>query len=295
MKINATFFEGDAIIKVKAMLFGLRHNCLTILIIFSAFSVHSQEINFDWIKSFGDIGNDVGNSLTIDNEGNLIQSGYFNNNPVFVLNGDTISISSNGEDDIFLKKFTNEGELIWANNYGGSGKDRPSQILIDNNDDIYMIGSFSEQIIFDSINTNFQFTSKGITDIFFGKWDAHGGLLWIKQMGGTLEDVGTALTSDNQGDIYITGYFQGNCDFNLGIGNATLDSNGANDTFFAKFDSNGIFLWVKQLNGPLNNEGRSILINDNQEIVLCGSFEDLIDVDPSVNQKFDNRELILWK
>ena len=259
---------------------------VTILVISFSFLSHSQEVNTDWIKSFGDIGDDLGRSLAIDYEGNLIHCGHFSADPTIILEGDSISINSNGAEDIFLKKWTNEGDLIWAKNYGGIGNDRAVQIATQNNGDIYMVGYFSEQIIFDSTNIDFQFVSEGLTDAFFGKWNANGDLLWVKHIGGNFNDEGSSLAIDNEGNVYFTGFFQGSCDFNPGSGNAILSSNGTNDSFVVKFDSEGVFLWVKQLSGPSENKGNAIIVNQNQEIVLVGIFVDSIDVDPGINENY---------
>ena len=80
---------------------------------------------------------------------------------------------------------------------------------------MFMLQDFlKELLIFDpSINTA-ELTSKGDYDVFVLKLDVNGDYLWAKSFGGsTYNDVGQSITIDNQGSIYITGWFSGIVDF----------------------------------------------------------------------------------
>jgi hypothetical protein len=73
-----------------------------------------------------------------------------------------------------------------------------------------------------------------------------------KGIGGIYDDQANSIAVDNNGNIFITGSFQGTVDFNPGAGTFNLTSlnNSQNQPtksgFLCKFDSNGNFVWAKK-------------------------------------------------
>ena len=70
--------------------------------------------------------------------------------------------------------------------------------------------------------------------------------LWAKQHGGTSQDYGFSITTDNQGNVYTSGSFWGTVDFDPGPGFFNLTSAGTYDVFVSKLDASGNFLWAKR-------------------------------------------------
>ena len=70
-----------------------------------------------------------------------------------------------------------------------------------------------------------------ILDAFVAKYDAFGNQLWTRQLGATAGSEGYGLTTDREGNIYVTGYVEGNLggETNAGLG----------DCFLAKYDPAG--------------------------------------------------------
>ena len=71
---------------------------------------------------------------------------------------------------------------------------------------------------------------------------------------GWAKDVAT----DAAGNVYVTGSFKGNCDFDPSAGVTQLTSVAERDVFVAKYSQAGELTWVRQLNGPLNEYGRKL-------------------------------------
>lgn len=69
---------------------------------------------------------------------------------------------------------------------------------------------------------------------------------WLKKIGGTGLDLGTAITVDGQGMVYSAGMFVSVVDFDPGSSISTLTASGSGDLFFCKHNSTGQLQWVKQ-------------------------------------------------
>ena len=99
--------------------------------------------------------------------------------------------------------------------YGGSSAySNPSNIRIDNNNDILLTGQYSGKVDFDpSADTAF-----GINTInrhaFLQKLDSDGNFIYLKSYGDSFGSVlPMAISLDFYNNIYTTGYFKDSADF----------------------------------------------------------------------------------
>ena len=106
---------------------------------------------------------------------------------------------------------------------------------------------------------------------------------WARSMGGTGFDAGKGIAVDTVGNIYATGSFQGSVDFDPGAGDYTLTSLGTHDIFISKLDSNGNFVWAKNLGvaGASQSSG-GIALDSNGNVYTTGYFSGTVDFDPGV-------------
>ncbi|MCB9284289.1 MAG: SBBP repeat-containing protein [Lewinellaceae bacterium] len=103
---------------------------------------------------------------------------------------------------------------------------------------------------------------------------------WARRMGGPGSDLGKAVAFDAAGNIFSTGYFCGSVDFDPGPGVYFLTSKGARDLFVQKLDPNGNLLWVRSFGGVLADEGASIAVDPEDNVVITGSFQDSVNFNP---------------
>ncbi|MFL5763867.1 MAG: SBBP repeat-containing protein [Bacteroidia bacterium] len=104
--------------------------------------------------------------------------------------------------------------------------------------------------------------------------------LWANRMGGAESDAGWAITSDNSGNIYSTGFFNGTVDFDPGPGILNLTSNGQEDIFICKNDPAGNFLWAKSIGGINGDRGFAIATDPSGNVYVTGAFVGTADFDP---------------
>ncbi len=103
---------------------------------------------------------------------------------------------------------------------------------------------------------------------------------WSRSWGGTGVDENTEITVDNSGNVYIAGMFSSTVDFDPGPGLDRHTSNGYNDIFFSKFDSNGGFLWANTLAGDYLDHLDGVTVDTDGNIYILGRYGSDIDFDP---------------
>lgn len=122
---------------------------------------------------------------------------------------------------------------------------------------------------------------------FYAAGFAQGGVVyeWAKNIGSSTgnENVRSIKTSAS-GFVFITGGFQGTCDFDPGAGVTSLTSTGSNDIFFAKYTTTGNLVWAKKVGSTGDDFGLAIELGTNDTIILAGYFSgapNLVDFDPN--------------
>jgi len=140
-------------------------------------------------------------------------------------------------------------DWVWAYSPAGAGNDEGRGIATDANGNVYSIGLFQSSTL--TCGT-YNLTCAGSSDIFLVKQDPSGTVLWAKSFGGALLDEGYAVATDASNNVFITGTFGSP---SMTIGTTTLNSNGNNDIFVAKFDAAGTFQWAKSAGGIENDAG----------------------------------------
>ncbi len=194
--------------------------------------------NFIWAKTFGGNGNDIGKSIDIDNNGNIILTGSFAGTVDFNPGNFVDNHISNGSLDIFVEKLDATGDFVWARTFGGSSEDVGNSVTHDYNDNIFLTGYFFDTVDFDPDIAGFeQHTSNGNRDIFIEKFASNSAFQWAETFGGNNindSDTGVSIAINNSG-IYTAGTFQGTIDLAPGSNSQSTNiSNGAEDWFISK-------------------------------------------------------------
>ena len=98
--------------------------------------------------------------------------------------------------------------------------------------------------------------------------------LWSKRLGSTGEDTGHAVAVDSNGNVVVTGFFQGTVDF----GGGGLTSAGDLDSFVAKFSgADGSHLWSKRFGSTDFDRGDEVAVDGSGNVVVTGLFEGTVD------------------
>ncbi len=237
--------------------------------------------DFVWAKSIGGPSYDEGNSITIDNSGNIISTGRYEESVNFNPGFGVFMLNPIGYSDVFVLKLDSTGNFIWAKSMGGPDYDTGNSLDIDSNGNIYTIGEFLQTADFDPNQLNiFNLTSNGVTDVFLSKLDASGNFVWAKSVGGVSLDFGTSIEVGAAGNIYALCNFYDTVDFDPGTGVNNIGSNGDRDICITKMDASGNFLWAKNIGGTDNDYGLSLAIDNAGNVLTSGYFYGIADFDP---------------
>jgi len=169
--------------------------------------------------------------------------GTDNNGSVYVSG---IVMGTINYDDFATVKYNSEGIQQWAKRYDGSDHfmDRPWGLEVDNLGNVYISGYSTE-------------VGVGYDYITF-KYGENGDTIWTRRYNSGLNDIAQAMTIDKPGNIYITGY---------------SDGNGTEDDFMTvKYDSSGNQKWAVRYNygGQVEDEARAVGVDKIGNVYVAG-------------------------
>ncbi len=205
--------------------------------------------NLSWYQTYNSAGtnSDEGTGVAIDNIDNVIVVGR----------EDRYDLQQNA--NIFVRKYSPAGALLWAKTYNnsGNGPDVASGVAIDNIGNIVIAGMEDR---YDGQKEN----------IWLAKYDTNSGsLLWTQTHNGGYygPDDGYAIASDDFGDIYVAGGVFNAIGFNDG-------SNTMRDLWIGKYDPMGNLMESKIYNSTStnNDNGYDIAISSMGEVFVSAQF-----------------------
>ena len=208
-----------------------------------------------WVKSVGTKSDDTSQDIAVDAQKNVYVTGSFRGNIEF----DSKALDSKGRQALFVAKINEQGKWIWAQGAFSATVAVGQNIAIHNNGNIYVTGYFMKTTEFGSI----KLASKGYEDIFVAKLNAQGKWIWAKGTGSSYRDKGHALAVDKKENIYIAGNFERRVTF----GTTTLTSKKGNDSFIAKLNNQGAWLWAIRT----DSHNKDLAIHDTENIYVTGS------------------------
>ena len=186
----------------------------------------------------------VGIAVAIDANGNIFVAGYTTG----ALDGYTMT----GTVDSFFSKYNSEGVKQFTRLLGVAGKEtRGYGVATDASGNVFVAG-YTEGALDGNALT-------GTRDFFVAKYDPSGVKQFTRQLGAVGGvTVGTAVTTDDKGDVFVVGYTEGSLDGN------TLT--GTRDFFVAKYDPSGVKQFTRQLGAvgavTVGNEVATDLVGD---------------------------------
>ncbi len=204
-----------------------------------------------------------GRDICCDSAGNVYATGVFDSGII----SETDTIFTYGDDDVFLIKYDSTGTEQWIRTVGGADYDYSvGGLETDISGNVYVCGYYRSTQLYVEQDTLFL---TGGSDAFLIKYNANGNLVWALNEGGQAYEIGMDIAIDEFENIYLTGSFNSP---NLQIGGVNLLSVGGNDFFIVKYNKQGIVQWANQAYGNQSEGGGSISVDNNNDVVVVGSY-----------------------
>ena len=258
-----------------------------------------------WSKSFGGVYSDAVHSMALDSSGNIYIVGEFMDVVDFdpgpssyFLTVPSRTYYWSGGANGFILKLNSSGQFQNAYNIGGFLHDEVNDIEIDDDGNIFLIGSFSDTLILGSGTNQVQFVSGplGSTGTFVAKYSPNFNLIWAKSFTGIGRVSDSKFDIDKSGNIICTGKFESTINFNPGTTGFTRSSNlGAGSTYgyLLRMDEYGVPQWVNVFKSKLYAEGIDVATDDSLNIYAMGMFKGETNFDPGSNNyilTFESKE-----
>ncbi len=241
--------------------------------------------NFVWAKTIlSGSGWEWSTDMAFDGQQNLYVTSHFSENADFdpgpgVDNHD----AGAGTFDVSIQKFDPQGNYIWGAQLGGNGDDVGPSIEMNASDDaIYITSRLTPNANLETNNTNTPFGNNGQMDIWVGKLDLDGNLIWGNTAGGSLDEFTTDLTLDDCENVYVCGGLASTpVDMDWGASDFLLSSLGSYDGFVSKYTKDGCFLDAFTVGNP----GEDYLLSANlytpdNTLRITNRFAEGLDFDP---------------
>ena len=253
---------------------------LIVVIFCSVAQAFAQTPAYEWAKNMGGTSSTRGNSIATDVSGNVYTTGIFSGTTDFDPGAGTYNLTALGDQDAFITKSDPNGNLVWAFRIGGASSEFSYGIAVDAGGNVYTTGSYALTVDFNPGAGTFDMTAKGGSDVYILKLNTSGNFVWARSVGGVSIDDSYGITLDASGNIYCTGDFVGEADFDPGAGTLNLVSKGDLDIFVLKLDANGNLIWAKNMGGVGADAGYSVAVDATGNVYSTGLFTTNADFDP---------------
>ena len=169
-----------------------------------------------WVRSLGGSLVDRGYGVVTDAAGEVYVTGHYQSQDAVAPKGFTPTealgqtLPNAGDYDLFVAKFSTDGELRWIRTGGGKGYDYGHGIVIDGAGDVIISGAVAGEAVLGGVTVNSGATSRAI---LCAKFHANGELVWARTSSGKLSGSGHGIGVDEQGHLYIGGNGSGSGTF----------------------------------------------------------------------------------
>jgi len=194
---------------------------------------------FQWAKSAGSSDYEWGINIAVDNSGNCFVTGEFFSTISF----GSATVTTNGDRDVFLAKYSSEGDFQWAVSGGSGYYDLCGGVTSDASGNVYLSGMISGPANF----SGHIITTIGYQNIFYIKYDPNGDLIWGYNDANGFRSWGIGVDSHN--DSYVL-----------------------NDYYLSKHLSDGSFSWQRSWSSSefiFANSFKTDILGNNY---VCGTY-----------------------
>eukprot|EP01036_Dinobryon_divergens_P030161 gene30161-39358_t len=239
-----------------------------------------------WGTYYGSSGNEYGSSVATDTSGNIFVIGLTNSTSGIASSTAHQPTFGGSTYDAFLVRFsaisaitvkllavTNDTLAVraWGTYYGGSGGENGRSVAVDRVRNIYITGRAQSTSAIATSGAHQSSHGGGTYDAYLVKFDSTGVRQWGTFYGGSNDDIGTSVTTDSAGNVYVCGSTMSTSGIATSGAHQTIHGSGTYDGFVVKFNSSGIRQWGTYYGGNNDVYGASLITDISRNVYFVGS------------------------
>jgi hypothetical protein len=245
----------------------------------------SSDGSFIWAKSIGGKYDDVSTCLTIDDEGDLIVAGIYQDTIDVNPGPDDFLLAAQTNKDAFVLKLNAEGNFAWAKSFYASSGIRFNTILNLESGDLLLAGYFSGFFTIDVNGIAQSYSSGGNRDGLILVLNNFGDVISCHVISGD-DDVNIRKVIKNtQNQLLFIGNFRGTADFDFSESEQFDNTNFQEAGFILKTDSDFSLIWNRVFKGYGFLNFADFCIDTDGNLYSIGYFKGIIDFDPNPNEE----------
>ncbi|MEM5875706.1 MAG: SBBP repeat-containing protein [Candidatus Aenigmatarchaeota archaeon] len=233
---------------------------------------------------------DYGQDITVDKQGNFYVIGVTHSSDFPIKNA--YQQTNAGDSDVFVAKFSKNGNLIYSTYLGGDRYDRGSGIAVDDQGNVYISGH-TLSTNFPTTQNAYQKSNAGGYDVFVAKLSSNGNLIYSTYIGGSFYDYSSGIAIDKEGNVYVTGNTKSN-DFPTKNAYQEKYSILQSDVFVTKLSSDGSSLvYSTYLGGSSDDYSSGIAVDEEGNAYVTG---DTLSSDfPTTQNAYQKNKVNSWE
>jgi predicted secreted protein len=187
-----------------------------------------------WNKTYGGTGDSEAYAMIKTGDGGYLLAGY-------------TTTSGVAGRQILLVKTDSNGNMIWNQTFGGSG-DNVANAVIQTSDGGYAVAGSTDA------------AGAGGNDFYLIKVNADGSMEWSGTYGGVGDDYAYSLDQSSDGGYLLAGY-------------SYSFSDGYDNFWLVKTDSNGNLMWNQTYDGGSDSEASALIQTSDEGYAVAGSIQ----------------------
>ncbi len=211
----------------------------------------------------------IARGVSPTNDGGFYVVGSFRGAMPLLIDGQTVS--SAGQEDIFVARISATGGTVWLRRFGGTAGDFAFDVDSDAAGNAYVAGRAAGIVTFGATTID-----AGDGDAVLFKVSPVGDVLWVRQTTGPGGSAGNEVATDAAGNAAMVGPAAGPLDLGGGVTTGGPAA-GTTDPFVAYYGPDGTPKWARLLVGSdpgssTTEAARGVTIAPSGKVIMTGPF-----------------------
>lgn len=247
--------------------------------------------NHVWSRIFGESSAQVATGVAVDQGGNAIVVGTFNSSFSIQEGASQFAFPLTSSTDLFIVKLDPNGKVLWGRPIGGPAADTVSDVEVDANGNVYVIGSHIGAITADGKSV--PATADTSSNVLLFRLDgATGQVVWMISAGQAGNQFGRAVAINGSGQLFVAADVVGA--INYGCADNPPDAGGG-DMLIARLDAaTSACSWVQRY-GDAAVQNVTRLTTTGDDLIVGAHVRGTVVFNQAVTTDTGALDIAVWK